>query len=51
VSFVLEDEPPPRTAARLRQAGIFTVVRRGGVRASPHFYNDEAEIDALLEAL
>jgi len=27
------------------------VVRRGAVRASPHFYNDEAEIDALLEAL
>jgi selenocysteine lyase/cysteine desulfurase len=51
VSFVVEGEPPPRTAARLRQAGIFTVVRRGGVRASPHFYNDEAEIDALLEAL
>jgi selenocysteine lyase/cysteine desulfurase len=27
------------------------MVRRGGVRASPHFYNDESEIDALLEAL
>jgi len=25
--------------------------RRGCVRASPHFYNDEAELEALLEAL
>ena len=51
VSFTLGDEPPGRTAARLRERRIFTIERRGGVRASPHFYNDEGEIDALLEAL
>ena len=45
------DEAPERTAARLRGRGVCVVVRRGGVRASPHFYNDEAEIDALLAAL
>jgi len=51
VSFTLADEAPARTVARLRERRIFTIVRRGGVRASPHFYNDEGEIDALLEAL
>ncbi len=51
VSFVLPGESPKRTAARLRERRIFVVVRRGGVRVSPHFYNDEFEIDALLEAL
>jgi selenocysteine lyase/cysteine desulfurase len=51
VSFRLAEEPPRRTWQRLRERRIHTMVRRGGVRASPHFYNDEAEIDALLEAL
>ena len=40
-----------RTVARLRARRVFVVARRGGVRASPHFYNDEAEIDRLLAAL
>lgn len=51
VSFALPGEAPERSAARLRERGIFVVARRGGVRASPHFYNHEAEIDALLGAL
>jgi selenocysteine lyase/cysteine desulfurase len=51
VSFALPDEPVERTVARLRARRIFVVARRGGVRASPHFYNDEAEIDRLLAAL
>ena len=51
VSFRLANEAPERTAARLRGRGISVVVRRGGVRASPHFYNDESEIDRLLESL
>jgi selenocysteine lyase/cysteine desulfurase len=51
VSFTWRDEPPARTVARLRAQRIFTVARRGGARASPHFYNDEGEIDALLSAL
>lgn len=51
VSFTLPDEAPARTVARLRERRIFVVERRGGVRASPHFYNDEDEIDALLAAL
>jgi selenocysteine lyase/cysteine desulfurase len=51
VSFRSPDEAPERTAARLRSRGIHVVVRRGGVRASPHFYNDESEIDRLVESL
>ncbi len=51
VSFRLPDEPIERTVTRLRSQRIFVVARRGGVRASPHFYNDEAEIDRLLAAL
>jgi selenocysteine lyase/cysteine desulfurase len=51
VSFAWRDEPPRHTAARLRAAGVFVVARRGGVRASPHFYNDEADLVRLLEAL
>jgi len=51
VSFRLPDEEPARTVARLRARRLFVVARRGGVRASPHFYNDESEIDRLLAAL
>jgi selenocysteine lyase/cysteine desulfurase len=51
VSFLWPGEDPDRTVARLRAHRIFVVARRGGVRASPHFYNAEQEIDALLEAL
>ncbi len=51
VSFRWADEDPKRTAGRLRQAGVFSVVRRGGVRASPHFYNDARDLERLLAAL
>ena len=51
VSFRWADEDPKRTAGRLRRAGVFCAVRRGGVRASPHFYNDDTDLDRLLEAL
>ena len=51
VAFHHGDEPPEGTAARLRAAGVFVIVRRGAVRASPHFYNDEGDLERLLEAL
>ncbi len=51
VSFTWRDEPPARTVKRLRERGVFTVARRGGVRASPHFYNDESDLERLLAAL
>ncbi|HVP30398.1 MAG TPA: aminotransferase class V-fold PLP-dependent enzyme [Myxococcota bacterium] len=51
VSFTWRDEDPRHTAARLRAAGFFVVARRGGVRASPHFYNREDELSAFVAAL
>jgi selenocysteine lyase/cysteine desulfurase len=51
VSFLWPDEEARHTAARLRAMKIYVVARRGGVRASPHFYNDEDDVDRLVAAL
>ncbi len=51
VSFRHGDEDPEHTARRLRKQQVFVVARRGGVRASPHFYNDDSDLDRLLTAL
>jgi selenocysteine lyase/cysteine desulfurase len=51
VSFRVGDEAPERSAARLKQAGVLVAARRGGVRASPHFYNDRSDLERLLDAL
>jgi selenocysteine lyase/cysteine desulfurase len=51
VSFAIADQSPRDTVRRLRAKRIFAIERRGGVRASPHFYNSEDEIDQLLAAL
>jgi len=51
VAFRLAGEDPTDTVRRLEAAGVFAAARRGAVRASPHFYNDEGDIDRLLGAL
>ena len=51
VSFSIPGETASETVSRLRAKKIFVIERRGGVRASPHFYNSEDEIDRLLAAL
>jgi selenocysteine lyase/cysteine desulfurase len=51
VSFSMPGTPPRDTVRRLRAAHIFVVERWRAVRASPHFYNSEQEIDRLLAAL
>ena len=65
VTFMLRDEAPAATADRLRAAGVNVSVSRVAsarydlgargidalVRASPHAYNSEAEIDRLVELL
>jgi selenocysteine lyase/cysteine desulfurase len=51
LSFQLPGEDPEFTVDRLRARTLFSIVRRGGVRLSPHFYNNESEIDLLLDAL
>jgi len=51
VAFRLAHEDPADSVQRLWAQGVFTVARRGGVRASPHFYNDEDDLERLLGAL
>ena len=51
VSFDLVGESSERTVTRLRDGRIYLADVGSGVRASPHFYNEDAEIDALLDAL
>jgi cysteine desulfurase/selenocysteine lyase len=42
---------PDEAAERLRAAGVVVAVREGCLRASTHFYNDEGEVERLLESL
>jgi len=46
-----DSEAPADTAKRLQAERVFVVERRGGVRASPHFYNDASDLERLLKAL
>lgn len=41
----------PETVARLQDRGIHIGLREGALRASPHYYNSEDEIDELVAAL
>jgi len=50
VSFAIPGQTPADTVRKLRARQIFTIERRGAVRASPHFYNSEDEIGRLLAA-
>ncbi len=38
-------------SGHLKQQGIITAARRGNLRISPHFYNNEQDISRLSEAL
>jgi len=51
VSFRKAGEICESIVARLRQQHIVTAARAGWVRASPHFYLTEGEIDAMLNLL
>jgi selenocysteine lyase/cysteine desulfurase len=51
VSFTLPEYSAQQTVKRLRAQQVFVTERRGGVRASPHFYNNEDEVDQLLAGL
>lgn len=51
VSFRKPGEDSEKIVARLRERRIITAARAGWVRASPHFYLTEDEIDAMLALL
>lgn len=51
VSFRHPRIVPQEVLARLRDAGVIISLRQGYLRASPHYYNSDADIDRLLEAL
>lgn len=49
VTFRRPGEDPERTWRRLMGAGVLCAHRGGGVRFSPHFHNDEAELREAVE--
>ncbi len=51
VSFEMKGQDPDHVRARLMKAGIVVSVRQGKLRASTHLYNDETDIDRLIEHL
>src|SRR5438132_854769 len=51
VSFRHPRMVPAELHARLREAGIIISLRADFLRASPHYYHSDADIDRLLEAL
>jgi selenocysteine lyase/cysteine desulfurase len=51
VSFRHPRMVPAELHGRLRDAGVIVSLRGELLRASPHYYNSDADIDRLLEAL
>jgi len=51
VSFLPGDHEPEQVARQLKALGIIVSARGPCIRVSPHFYNTEAEIEWLMEAL
>lgn len=51
VIFRAARTPPDELHARLTAAGVRCAPRGGGIRFSPHFYNDSNDIDTALAAL
>ena len=51
VTFTVPGLEPARVCALLRGRGVVVSARGGGVRVSPHGYNDEEDILALVRAV
>ena len=49
--IVFRSRSPEHLAAYLARRRIIVSARGGGIRVSPHFYNDEGDIDRLILAL
>jgi selenocysteine lyase/cysteine desulfurase len=54
-SGILAAVPPSsdsrKMAKALEERGVIVAPREGAVRFSPHFYNDEAEVARILDAI
>ena len=51
VGVYLAGRPAEAIAAAMASAGVYVSVRGDAVRVSPHVYNDEVDIDRLVEVL
>src|SRR5207245_10685578 len=51
VSFRHPRMVPAELHTRLREAGVIISLRGDFLRASPHYYNSDEDLDRLLEAL
>src|SRR6266550_2121975 len=51
VSFRHPRMVPAEVQTRLREAGVIVSLRSDFLRASPHYYNSDEDLDRLLEAL
>jgi selenocysteine lyase/cysteine desulfurase len=49
--IVVPREDPTQVAARLRERGIAVGVRAGGLRITPHGFNDDDDVERLFEVL
>lgn len=49
--IVFKSRSPEHLVTYLRKRQIIVSARGGGIRVSPHFYNDEGDIDRLILAL
>ncbi|MFZ0554382.1 MAG: hypothetical protein WAM26_03730, partial [Nitrososphaeraceae archaeon] len=48
---VFKSRSPEHLVEYLRKRRIIVSARGGGIRVSPHFYNDEGDIDKLILAM